>query len=285
MADTTTERLAQTERALAEAFCTGLSAAVEGITGSRPRASVRAVADGDVETSATPTADYWWQQRLSLSEYAFAWVGAPAESWEGLGKHTLAAAGIEDAETADVLQTYQELLQQGLSALAQVIGSRIGEEVTCEEGQESGEPAETLSLPLEVEYTEGAPQTLWVSFSPALLAGLRKGAAAEESKPQPAPRPKALTGVLESGSEAMALLLDVELPVSISFGRTHLPIKDVMKLASGSIVELNRAVSEPVEVIVNNCVIARGEVVVVDGNYGVRILQIISRRERLRTLN
>ena len=45
----------------------------------------------------------------------------------------------------------------------------------------------------------------------------------------------------------------------------------MLKLTSGSIVELNRAVLEPVEVIVNNCVIARGEVVVVDGNYGVRI--------------
>jgi flagellar motor switch protein FliN/FliY len=49
-------------------------------------------------------------------------------------------------------------------------------------------------------------------------------------------------------------------------------------------VELNRALSEPVEVIVNNCVIARGEVVVVEGNYGVRIKQVISRQERLRTL-
>jgi flagellar motor switch protein FliN/FliY len=83
----------------------------------------------------------------------------------------------------------------------------------------------------------------------------------------------------------MELLLDVELPVSVSFGRAHLPLKDVLKLASGSIVELNRSVAEPVEVIVNNCVVARGEVVVVEGNYGVRISQIISRRERLRTLN
>ena len=86
-------------------------------------------------------------------------------------------------------------------------------------------------------------------------------------------------------SKTIELLLDVELPVSVSFGRTHLALKDVLKLTSGSIVELNRAVSEPVEVIVNNCVIARGEVVVVEGNYGVRIHQIISRRERLRTLN
>jgi flagellar motor switch protein FliN/FliY len=80
------------------------------------------------------------------------------------------------------------------------------------------------------------------------------------------------------------LLLDVEMPVSVSFGRTQIQLKDVMKLSSGSIVELNRGVSEPVEVIVNNCVIARGEVVVIEGNYGVRIDEIISPQERLRTL-
>jgi flagellar motor switch protein FliN/FliY len=48
---------------------------------------------------------------------------------------------------------------------------------------------------------------------------------------------------------------------------------------------LNRSIAEPVEVIVNNCVIARGEVVVVEGNFGVRIQQVISRQERLRTLH
>jgi flagellar motor switch protein FliN/FliY len=78
--------------------------------------------------------------------------------------------------------------------------------------------------------------------------------------------------------------LDVELPVSVSFGRAQLALKDVIKLTTGSIIELNRSVSEPVEVIVNNCVIARGEVVVVEGNFGVRIRQVISRQERLRTL-
>jgi flagellar motor switch protein FliN/FliY len=58
-----------------------------------------------------------------------------------------------------------------------------------------------------------------------------------------------------------------------------------LKLTSGTIVELNRSVNDPVEVIVNNCVIARGEVVVVDGYYGIRIHQIVSRQERLRSLN
>ena len=75
------------------------------------------------------------------------------------------------------------------------------------------------------------------------------------------------------------------MPVSVSFGRAHLPLREVVKLTSGAIIELNRAISEPVELIVNNCVVARGEVVVVDGNYGIRVNEIISRKERLRTLH
>jgi flagellar motor switch protein FliN len=79
------------------------------------------------------------------------------------------------------------------------------------------------------------------------------------------------------------LLLEVALPVAVSSGRTSLKIKEVLKLNTGSIVELDRFVSDPVEVIVNDCVIARGEVVVVDGNYGVRINQLASREDRLRS--
>jgi flagellar motor switch protein FliN/FliY len=78
--------------------------------------------------------------------------------------------------------------------------------------------------------------------------------------------------------------MGVELPVSVSFGHVQLPLKDVLKLTAGSIIELNRTVDELVEVIVNNCVVARGEVVVVEGNYGVRIHQIMTRQERLETL-
>ncbi len=81
--------------------------------------------------------------------------------------------------------------------------------------------------------------------------------------------------------ETLDLLLDVELPVSVSFGKTQMPLQQVLKWIPGSIVELECGVNEPVEVVVNNCVIARGEVVVVDGNYGVRVQQIVSRAQRL----
>ncbi len=70
----------------------------------------------------------------------------------------------------------------------------------------------------------------------------------------------------------------------MSSGRAQLPLKDVIKLTTGSIVELNFSVSEPVDIIVNNCTIARGEVVVVEGNFGVRIKQVVSKQERLRSV-
>ena len=82
----------------------------------------------------------------------------------------------------------------------------------------------------------------------------------------------------------LAMLFEVDLDLSVSFGTTELPLQDVLKLASGSIVELNRSVNEPVDVLVNNCVVARGEVVVVEGNYGVRVTEIVSRKERIQSI-
>ena len=70
--------------------------------------------------------------------------------------------------------------------------------------------------------------------------------------------------------------MNVEIPVSVSFGRTQIHMKDLLALTNGSVVELDRELGDEVEIRVNNCVIARGEVVAVEGNYGVRIVEITS---------
>jgi flagellar motor switch protein FliN len=90
----------------------------------------------------------------------------------------------------------------------------------------------------------------------------------------------AMTNEFPGGGE-MDMVLDVELPITVSIGSAQLPLRDVVKLTTGSIVELDRLVSDPVDILVNNRVIARGEVVIIEGNYGVRILQVVSRSERL----
>ena len=80
--------------------------------------------------------------------------------------------------------------------------------------------------------------------------------------------------------EAASLLMGVKLPIRILLGRAELSLRDVSQLASGSVVELDCSPNDPVEVIVNDRVIAHGEVVVVSGNYGVRITRIASRQEK-----
>lgn len=86
---------------------------------------------------------------------------------------------------------------------------------------------------------------------------------------------------MKDSQNNLSLLLDVELPLSVSFGHTFMPIRDILRLSSGSVIELDCAMDEPVSVVVNNRVIARGSAVVIDGSYGVRIEEVISRRDRL----
>jgi flagellar motor switch protein FliN len=88
----------------------------------------------------------------------------------------------------------------------------------------------------------------------------------------------------QKGKWNIDLLLDVELPITVSFGETSIPLKDVLKLGVGSVIELDKSVNDPVKIIVNDKAIARGEVVMVDGNYGVRVLEVESTAERLRSL-
>ena len=82
-----------------------------------------------------------------------------------------------------------------------------------------------------------------------------------------------------SFSKTAALLMDVKLQVRVLFGRAQIRLKDALKLGSGSIVELDRKPDDAVELLVNNRVIARAEVVVVDGCYGIRITEILRRGE------
>ena len=79
-------------------------------------------------------------------------------------------------------------------------------------------------------------------------------------------------------------LLEVEMNVTVRFGKTEMPLREIVNFGVGSMIELNRSVDEPVELLVNNFPFACGEVVVIDGYYGVRITEIGSPEERSETL-
>ena len=82
----------------------------------------------------------------------------------------------------------------------------------------------------------------------------------------------------------LEFLLDIPLLVSVELGRTKMLINDLLQLGQGSVVELEKLAGEPMEIFVNNRLIARGEVVVVNEKFGVRLTDIVSPSERVRQL-
>ena len=87
-----------------------------------------------------------------------------------------------------------------------------------------------------------------------------------------------------SETNNLNLLLDIPLQVTVELGRTKRSVKEILEMSSGSIIELDKLAGEPVDILVNNRYIAKGEVVVIDENFGVRITDILSQAERLNNL-
>ena len=102
--------------------------------------------------------------------------------------------------------------------------------------------------------------------------------------PAAAPRGSSTAAPAESPADRIDVILDIDLPLVVRFGRTELPLRTLTRLGPGSVIDLGRSPDDPVEVLVSNRVVARGEVVIVGGNYGVRILDVVSPKERMRSM-
>jgi flagellar motor switch protein FliN/FliY len=81
------------------------------------------------------------------------------------------------------------------------------------------------------------------------------------------------------------LVLDIPVQLTVELGRTRIPIRHVLQLAQGSIVELDGTAGQPLDVLVNGCLVAQGEVIVVNDRFGIRLTDIVTPAERMRKLN
>ena len=104
------------------------------------------------------------------------------------------------------------------------------------------------------------------------------------------PQPKVFSELTSEPSAAGApgridMILDIPIQLTVELGRTKIPIRNLLQLAQGSVVELDRLAGEPMDVLVNGCLIAQGEVVVVNDKFGIRLTDVIAPDERLRRLN
>ncbi|MCX6139021.1 MAG: flagellar motor switch protein FliN [Ignavibacteriales bacterium] len=111
----------------------------------------------------------------------------------------------------------------------------------------------------------------------------------ENSQDQPAPAAEAPTfeqldppALAPEKDKRLDMIYDLSLPVAIELGRTNLPIKEILDLQRGSIVEFEKLASEPVDILVNGKKMAEGEVVVIEKHFGIRITSLVEHNERLK---
>ena len=88
-----------------------------------------------------------------------------------------------------------------------------------------------------------------------------------------------------AGGGRLDMILDIPVQLTVELGRTKIAIRNLLQLAQGSVVELDRLAGEPMDVLVNGCLIAQGEVVVVNDKFGIRLTDVIAPDERLRRLH
>lgn len=257
-----------------EEWAKEFSRAIEMFSGERAGVTFASASSEDLAAGNLASCS-WWRQPFEGRGAFSVWVGVPGESWRTLGEAM--ATHPEQAREAFV-----EMLGQAQQGAAAVASAGLPQPVRCGNAEESKAPEfGNLALSrvaVEFRGTHLPPLLIAVEPVAASVIGLDS-----ESERGPASSEKGSLRAAESdtGSEMLDRLLEVNLPLSVALGRAIMPVRDILKMTPGALVELDRDIGESVEVLVNGTVVARGEVVSVKGNYGVRIKEIISREDRL----
>lgn len=187
----------------------------------------------------------------------------------------------------DLREAVAEVLRRAAGAAAKAFQSRLGEEVELVFGGfERPTFASGIGFRLElVGPATGPLQFLLISDEGLAKSAAARPAAFSVSPPTSEPeRVNASPAPEFQGQENIGLLLDIELEAALRFGEREMQLLEILNLNSGSVVELNRRVNEPVELLVCGKVVAKGEVVVLDGNYALRVTQIGSPADRMSSL-
>ncbi len=205
-----------------------------------------------------------------------------AEAVAGLAR----ALGLGDDEVA-VGSLLRDLVNEAGAGLATRHGDGVPSLMTRNATLVDGPPSGLLeaSASVAVVGLSAAIQVGWYAatqVSRTAQSGLGRPGVREAGPSRNDAPERALRNDLQQAR--LDAILEIDLPVVVRFGRTEMPLRAVTRLAPGAVIELGRSPDDPVELLVSDRVVARGEVVVVGGNYGIRIIDVVSPSERVRSL-
>ena len=187
------------------------------------------------------------------------------------------APASDDAITADNKEALEELLRQIAGLAATAVGAAAGGEVKLNlTASVAPSWSSEAVVSLQTRDEAGTPIIVELRISPALATALTpKVQTAAPAAPTPAP---AASAAEEPPNSSYRRLMDVGLDVKLRFGTRRMLLRDVLALSAGVVVELDNTLHSPVDLLLDGRLIAQGEVVVVDGKYGLRVTEVIDSR-------
>jgi flagellar motor switch protein FliN/FliY len=262
--------MSKDERGLIDGFVAELAAVVNAMLGASvtPKATN---GKGKAAKAADP-----WVVRVNATG-AISKVLAVGFSRAAAGKLSARVMMMDDDPAdAEIADTIKELVQQAIGALSLKPIAK-GIEFTMLPDVESASSALAgatgFDLPVDGD------------LNVQIACVMEEGAIDEEAQAAEAFVPARGSAVPpREVPENLDVILDIDLPLSVRFGHAELTLDALTKLGPGSLIELARLPDDPVELLVNGKLVARGEVVVVGGNYGVRVHEVVSAEARIRTL-
>lgn len=192
--------------------------------------------------------------------------------------------GLIDSEIMQILplDIAKEMVQGLMSGGAQEEAAAV--EAPAPQAPPVQQPAAQPMQPPQQMYAQPQQQQMYAQ-QPMMYAPPAQSAKVSPSVPvQPVQFAPLTQGMMSTSDANIGLIMDVPLQVTVELGRTKKLIKEILELANGSIIELDKLAGEPVDVLVNGKLLAKGEVVVIDENFGVRITDIVSPLERARNI-
>jgi flagellar motor switch protein FliN len=199
----------------------------------------------------------------------------------GLGQLLLGEPSSEAGLTPEQEDKIHDVVTRTFTSVSSALRGFFGRPVTLtfadSQRVEAADSFQAHAVALAVGniVVDGAPRARFALAVPPSVTGPLDAVAAEGGD----------SGDARHGMSGLDVILDIAMPLTVELGRTKMLIRDILALGPGSVIELDKLAGEPVDLLVNDRPIAKGEVVVIDENFGVRLTQISHAAERLRSLS
>ena len=263
---------------------------IEGLIGIPPDLSIISSKEG-VGDIDVPKADILVEVSGDKSGYIRFLI--PPKSATALGDMMLAGEGEEKEEmNEEDLDAIKEIISNIMGSLSTALAASLNlpklnfSIKTAQFQEEVNSEWLDYSYKIEFDFTINDKTYRWiVLFDSQFYSSFSSSSTTSTPKPPSPPASSDEETIDNEELKNLKLLLDVKLNLRVRIGSKKMLLKDVLSMDIGSIVELNQLANEPLELLIDNKKIAEGEVVIVDGNFGIQITSIGTKRERMNVLN